>query len=100
MSLAGEGVSIIVKFFSNFRRAAGKKQITVESAENGGELLDKLIDEFGEKLAGQLYQPGGGKLRETVNILLNGNGVNISKGLGAALRNGDTVAIFPPVSGG
>jgi molybdopterin synthase sulfur carrier subunit len=93
-------MAISVKFFSNFREVTGRKQTTVESAENVGELLDKLIGEFGEKLAGQLYHPGGRKLRETVNILLNGNGVNIPKGLGAPLRNGDTVAIFPPVSGG
>ncbi len=93
-------MSITVKFFFNFREAAGRKQTTVESAENVRELLDKLADEFSENLAGQLYQPGGKKLRETVNILLNGNGVNISKGLGTPLKNGDTVAIFPPVSGG
>lgn len=93
-------MSITVKFFFNFREAAGRRQTTIGSTENVRELLDKLVDEFGGKLAGQLYEPGGKELRETVNILLNGHGVNIAKGLGTPLKSGDTVAIFPPVSGG
>jgi len=48
----------------------------------------------------QLYESGSKKLRETVNVLVNGRGINLLSGLDTKLKDGDVVAIFPPVSGG
>jgi adenylyltransferase/sulfurtransferase len=91
-------MAVTVKLFANFREAAGKNQIEIQ-ADDIKTLLDKLTKIGGAKLAEQLYTKNG-KLRDTVHILVNGRGINLLKGLNTRLKDGDTVAIFPPVSGG
>lgn len=91
-------MSITVKFFASFREAAGTEKTEVVGAKDVSSLINLLAAKFGKRLSEQLYD--GGKLRETVNVLVNGRGVNLEKDLDAKLRGGDVVAIFPPVSGG
>ncbi len=93
-------MAITVKFFANFREVTGKGQERVEGTKNVASLLDELVRRFGEGLAKQLYSPGTWKLRETVNILVNGRGISLLRELNTPLKDGDVVAIFPPVSGG
>jgi molybdopterin synthase sulfur carrier subunit len=91
-------MSITVKFFANFRELVGQRQV-VMSAEDVGSLLGKLTNDF-QKLKGEFYEPGSKKLRSTVNILVNGRRIDLLQGMNTPLKEGDTVAIFPPVSGG
>lgn len=91
-------MSITVKFFASFREAVGVEKTEVKDAKDISSLFAILVDKFGERLYKQLYD--GKKLRETVNILINGRGVNLEKNFDAKLKDGDVVAIFPPVSGG
>lgn len=92
-------MSITVKFFANFRELVGQAQV-VMSAEDVGSLLDKLTSDF-QKLKGEFYEPGNKKkLRSTVNILVNGRRIDLLQGMKTHLKDGDVVAIFPPVSGG
>jgi MoaD family protein len=93
-------MGVTVKFFASFREAVGKGEESVEGAENVAVLLDELVRRFGEKLVEHLYQPGTRELRKTVNILVNGRGLNLPSELNTPLRDGDVVAVFPPVSGG
>lgn len=93
-------MAIVVKFFASFREATGVGEVVIPAAGNVGELLDELVERFGEKLSSQLYHPKTKRLLETVNILVNGRGINLLEGLNTPLKNGDVVAIFPPVSGG
>ena len=73
--------------------------MSVASAKTVGTLLNALVKTCGGGLAKQLYDTNGG-LRDTVHILVNGQGINLLKGLDSHLKEGDVVAIFPPVSGG
>ena len=91
-------MAITVKFFANFREVAGKDKVDINAADVNA-LLNKLVEIFGTEFAKQLYDKNG-KLRDTVHILVNGRGINLLKGLKTKLEEGDTVAIFPPVSGG
>ncbi len=95
-----ETMAIIVKFFANFREAVGKDQERVDNAKDVAALLDGLVRRFGKGLANELYSPGTRELRDTVNILVNGRGIGFLAELGTSLKDGDVVAIFPPVSGG
>jgi molybdopterin synthase sulfur carrier subunit len=92
-------LGVTVKFFANFREAVGQEQVEIAAA-NVAALLDELVGRFGERMAEQLYEPSSKKLRETVNVLVNGRGINLLSGLDTKLKDGDVVAIFPPVSGG
>ncbi len=91
-------MAITVRLFANFREAAGEKQAQVEGAKDVASLLDELVSKFGDPLSEQLYSPGARELRNTVNILVNG--VSARQGVETPLKDGDEVAIFPPVSGG
>jgi len=91
-------MAITVKLFANFREVAGRDKVEINAADVNA-LLDKLVEICGTELAKQLYDKNG-KLRDTVHILVNGRGINLLKGLSTKLKEGDTVAIFPPVSGG
>lgn len=93
-------MGITVKFFANFREAVGQGQVEVAAVGDVAALLDELVRRFGEKITGQLYESGSKKLRETVNVLVNGHGINLLSGIDTKLKDGDVVAIFPPVSGG
>ncbi|WP_456468573.1 ubiquitin-like small modifier protein 1 [Archaeoglobus sp.] len=83
-----------VKLFANFREAAGVKEIDMD-ADRVADVLDELVRKF-PKLESMFYE--GGKLREYVNIMVNGK--NLRRNVDYGLREGDIVAIFPPVSGG
>ncbi len=93
-------MTITVKFFAEFREATGKRQENIEGVSDAASLLEELVRRFGEKLAKLLYSPDRQKLRKTVNILVNGRRISASQGLKTPLKDGDVVAIFPPVSGG
>jgi molybdopterin synthase sulfur carrier subunit len=93
-------LAVTVKFFAGFREAAGKEQEKVEGTVDVSSLLDELVRKFGEKMLMQLYEPGTRKLRGTVHILVNGRSINLLEGLKNPLKDGDVVAIFPPVAGG
>ena len=91
-------MGITVKFFANFREAVGVEKTEVKTVEDISSLLKVLVAKFGESLDEQLHD--GERLRESVNILVNGRVVNLAKGTGTKLKDGDVVTIFPPVSGG
>jgi MoaD family protein len=93
-------MAVVVRFFASFREATGKGQESVDGAKNVASLLDELVKRFGEKLTEHLYHSGTRELRKTVNILVNGRGLNLPHELDTPLKDGDIVAIFPPVSGG
>ncbi|MDI6892933.1 MAG: MoaD/ThiS family protein [Actinomycetota bacterium] len=91
---------VTVKFFANFREVTGQAQVTMPNVSSVRGLLDELVREFGQRLSDLLYDPQTGELRDTVIILVNGRAITLMEGLGTWLEDGDTVAIFPPVSGG
>lgn len=91
-------MAITVKFFANFREAAGVEKTVIEEATDVYSLLKALVAKFGDRLGRQLFD--GEKMRETVSIIVNGRSVDPAQDLRHKLRDGDVVAIFPPVSGG
>jgi len=97
---------VTVKFFTNFREATGLSQIDIEpTPKDVRSLLDELVKKFGQKLAGQLFEPKSCRLRDNVVILINGHSIKLLEGLGTSLKSGDLVtgdvaAILQVVGGG
>ncbi len=83
-----------VKLFANFREAAGCNELEVDGS-SVGEILKKLAEKF-PRLKDLFFE--GGKLRDYVNIMVNGK--NVRGDLNYPVKKDDVVAIFPPVSGG
>ena len=92
-------MKVKVMFFAPFRELFGVKESEIElsGTPDVRELLELLCDsdERREKIFGQ-----SGELRSYVVILKNGQPIQISGGIRTELKDGDEIAIFPPVSGG
>ncbi|EJK51938.1 hypothetical protein THAOC_28843 [Thalassiosira oceanica] len=86
-------ISIRVLFFASAREAAGTTSTTVE--------LDDAADTeaLREKLAA-LYPRLAGLVKDEDNITLALNEEYVQMGEAPRLKNGDTVALIPPISGG
>jgi molybdopterin synthase sulfur carrier subunit len=86
------------KLFANFRELAKKKE--VEISYNGttvNEAILALASSYPE-LNPRLYQDG--QLKQYVNVLLNGQTVKGDQLASTPVKEGDEIALFPPVSGG
>lgn len=89
-----------VKFFATFREATNEKEVEME-AHDIEELLRKLVDKYGKKFEGHIFEnPTELYLRDYVKILVNGKSIEFLDTLKTRLDDNDTVAIFPPVGGG
>ena len=87
------------RLFANFREITKKERISVE-AGSVNELIEKLCQEYGE-LEDEFFANGDGKkLKNNINITVNGSSIKGLDGIETDLEEGDIVSIFPPVSGG
>ena len=88
---------ISVKMFATVREAAGTSECVLE-ADDLADLVSKLRRNLGPALSKILDQldsdPDG------LVILVNGLNVERRSRTTVKLRDGDDVAVFPPVSGG
>ena len=91
---------INVKFFATFRDVLGLKELEIEPEENLKliDLLEQLFQKFGEKFRNRILE--GGNIRPQINIMINGRNIKFLDGINAPLKDGDTIALFPPVYGG
>jgi molybdopterin converting factor small subunit len=92
--------SIVVKFYSLWRFYLGLDNVTLQ-VDNLSEALAQVEKRFGTHLREQLRADGvqvDGKIQDYSLILLNGTSLRNLKQ--TSLKEGDTVQIFPPATGG
>ncbi len=96
-------MKIKVKGYFNFKkvfRNLGVTEIEISGATLSG-LFDVLSNRFGEEFTDLSYDIRTKRVRGEIRILLNGRHiVHLSEGLDTELKEGDEVALFPPVAGG
>jgi len=94
-------MKIEVKFFTSLREITGKKvdKIQLQSVITVEELLTLLSEKYGKKFREYIYNKKG-KVHGFLSILVNGKNINVLQGFETKLKQGDTVAILPPVGGG
>ncbi len=95
-------MTIKVKFFATFRDLLGLKELELEVGPEENlkliDLLEQLFQKFGEKFRNRILE--GGNIRPQINIMINGRNIKFLDELNSPLKDGDTVALFPPVYGG
>jgi len=87
-----------VKLFANFREVTKNKEVEVSpKGDRVNDVISALIHDY-PKLEPMILN--GKEVKPYVNILINEKSVRDQGGLQAHVKEGDEVAIFPPVSGG
>ncbi|MCC6042775.1 MAG: MoaD/ThiS family protein [Candidatus Verstraetearchaeota archaeon] len=93
-------MKVKVKFFALLREAAGTKELEEELEE--GATVRGLLERLGDKLPKRFRELvfEGREVSRNVIILVNRRGIRELDGLETKLKDGDEVALLPPVSGG
>jgi len=90
-----------VKYFTTLREIVGKKeeQIQLSQASTLEALLKQLSRKYGEDFEDYIYDSLG-TVRGHLQFLINGKSSSAEQGMKTKLRDGDELAILPPVGGG
>jgi len=94
-------MKVEVKFFTSLREITGKKadEIQLQNVITVEELLNLLSDKYGKKFREYIYNKKG-KVQDFLSFLVNGRNINVLQDFDTKLKQGDTIAIIPPVGGG
>ena len=91
-----------VQFFAYLRdpEFAGCRETSWPHAPTLRVLGEQLSEAFGARFRGEFFTPEGNALGERVIVMVNGRRAEFLNGLDTALRETDTILIFPVVAGG
>ena len=94
-------MKVEVKFFTSLREITGKKadEIQLQNMITVEELLNLLSEKYGKKFREYIYNKKG-KVQDFLSFLVNGRNINVLQGFDTELKQGDIIAIIPPVGGG
>jgi len=93
-------MKVKVRFFALLREVAGIKEVE-EEVEEGATvrgLLERLSERLPRRFRELIFE--GQEVSRNVIILVNRRGIRELEGLETKLKDGDEVALLPPVSGG
>lgn len=97
-------MEISVRFFTSLREIINKKEEKIEF--QSGEkvtvdlVLKNLSHRYSESFIEYVYDKNTGLPKSFLQFLVNGNGTSTREGLETELKDGDVLAILPPVGGG
>jgi len=97
-------LQVSVRFFTNLREIVGKKEETLKFPEDKivtvGMVLKTLKQYYGNRFVEYVYDPKTGDARGFLQFLVNGKSASILNSFETELKDGDVLAILPPVGGG
>lgn len=95
-------INIKVRIFAAFRDILGIKETDLQFPSNitVRSLIQALSNRYSQgKLERRIFDESG-KVQKYVKILVNGRDVDFLDGPSTQLKDGDVLAMFPPVGGG
>lgn len=94
-------MKVKARFFTRLREITNKREEEVELANDVsvGDLLRLLEEKYGSEFRDYMRNRRG-EFRGTLQYLVSGRNVKSLQGFKTKLKEGDTLAIIPPVGGG
>jgi sulfur-carrier protein len=97
-------MQVKVRLFTSLREIVGKREETLSFPEgnriNVEEVLKVLSGKYGQPFTEYVYEAKTGQPKGFLQFLINGNSATTLNGLKTELKEGDVLAILPPVGGG
>jgi molybdopterin synthase sulfur carrier subunit len=97
-------LQVSVRFFTSLRETVGKKEETLAFSEGSKVTVDAVLkalaQRYGKSFVDYLYDEKTGEVKGFLQFLVNGKSVVALNGLQTELKDGDVLAILPPVGGG
>lgn len=90
-----------VKYYAMLRDSTGKKseRILLPDDASFQDLLERIMENYGEEFRRHIFDEQG-EYRSFLTYLINGISIHNLNGFETLLKDGDKVAILPPVGGG
>ncbi len=97
-------MQVKVRFFTSLREIVGTREITQSIPEGEKVTVDAvlraIVEKYGKPFQDYVYISGTAEPKGFLQFLVNGNSTSILGGLQTELKDGDVLAILPPVGGG
>jgi molybdopterin synthase sulfur carrier subunit len=97
-------MQVKVRFFTSLREIIGAREETLNFPEGEKVTVDVVLKALAEKCGtlfqDYVYNSGTTEPKGFLQFLVNGNSTSTLNGLQTELRDGDVLAILPPVGGG
>jgi molybdopterin synthase sulfur carrier subunit len=94
-------VKITVRLFTTLRELAGtrREELEFSTVVNVEYVLDALVSRYGKEFGDYLYDEEK-RVRGHLQLLINGKRAGLLEDVKTMLKDGDQLAIIPPVGGG
>ena len=97
-------VEVKVRFFTSLREIINKREETLNFAESENVTVDLILktlsQKYGNPFTEYVYNSKTKQPKNFLQFLINGAATSTLSGLQTELKNGDVLAILPPVGGG
>jgi molybdopterin synthase sulfur carrier subunit len=97
-------VEVKVRFFTNLREILNKREETLTFIDGEKVSVDlalkTLSNKYGKPFTQYVYDVKTGQPKNFLQFLVNGTSTSALNGLETVLKNGDVLAVLPPVGGG
>jgi MoaD family protein len=92
---------VTVRYFTTLRELAGntEEKMEMEGGATLAGLIAKVASKYGEEARNYLYHEET-RIDPSIYFMVNGVNAKLLSGLDTKLRDGDVVAIIPPIGGG
>lgn len=95
-------MKVKVRYFTTLRElaGAGEEELEMKAGSILADLIEEVVLNYGEEAFNYLHVRTTGKIDPSIQFLINGVSAQSLHGLKTELKEGDIVAIIPPVGGG